>query len=66
MPIPIIGWAAIIVVSFVAGLSIYQIRLSVKDVTEVFTAKDSVLNSGYIQIGIAAIGLFIAIKSMKG
>lgn len=66
MPIPFIGWAAIIVISIATGYSVYQLRLSVKDVTEVFTAQDSVFNSGIMQISIASIALYALIRFTKG
>jgi hypothetical protein len=61
MAIPIIGWAAVMVISIAAGFSIYQLRLSISDVTEVFTDESSAFNSPFIQVGLlGAVVLILA------
>lgn len=62
MAIPIIGWAAVMVISIAAGFSIYQLRLSVTKVTEVFTDSESAFNSPVLQLSIAGVIIFILAK----
>lgn len=64
--LPFIGWVAVITIAGVAGVSIYQIRLSVESVTEVLTDKDSVLNSFVFQAIAGAVVVYVATKFWKG
>jgi hypothetical protein len=64
--IPVIGWVAVITVAGAAGYGLYQLRFTVKEVTEVFTAPSSVLNSGILQLSIGAIAFYVATKALKG
>ena len=68
MPLPALGLYGLIAIVTLAGAgaySIYQVRVTVKDVTEVFTNQESFFNSGITQIAIGAITLFVVMKYAK-
>lgn len=68
MALPVIGylgWIAIVAIAGVGGFSIYQIRLAVKDVTEVFTEPESVLNGVAFQALAGAAVVYIAVRFLK-
>lgn len=63
--LPAVGWAAVVLIAGATGFTVYQLKYIVEDVSEVFTNEDSVLNSGIIQIGLAAVALYIASKYVR-
>lgn len=66
MALPLIPVIIYLTVAIGAGFALWQIRLSVESVQEIFTDESSVLNNVVFQAVIGAAAVYVLTKFVKG